>query len=234
MKPYYERDGITIYHGDCLDVMPSISHVGAIVTDPPYALPTMVAQGRGVTRNAGDLSIVETAFRVHSAVWKRSLSPDGRCFVFCDGTSYPSIFRATFSDFSTALIVWSKGRIGMGRDFRKSHELILHCWLPETPVVTDGVGRSDVLDFKSVPSEERLHPAEKPVALIHSLLSVCSGLVVDPFMGSGSTLIAAREANRRAVGIEMEERYCEVAAKRLSQGLLPLSVGSSIEGTKAP
>ena len=222
LKPYYEENGITIYHGDNLEIMPLLSKVGAIVTDPPYALPTMIAQGRELTRNVGDLSIIETAFRVHARAWKQALTDHGRAFVFCDGTSYPSLFRSTYGEFLSALLVWNKGRIGMGREFRKSHELILHCWLSGTPAFSDGVGRPDILEHDPVPSDARIHPAEKPVSLISELLTVCNGTILDPFMGSGTTLRAAKDLGRKAIGIEIEEKYCEIAAKRLAQEVLLL------------
>jgi len=221
MKPYYEADGITIYHGDALDILPSLPRVDAVITDPPYAIPTVVAQGRDVTRNVGDLSIIEAAMRLYfQAATERLLSNIGRIFVFCDGTSYPVMFRVLYGAFSTALLVWDKGQIGMGREFRKSHELILHGWQRSTPIFEDGNGWPDVLKFAPIHSSGRVHPAEKPLELVMALVRPCGRNILDPFMGSGTTLVAAKDLGRRAVGIEIEERYCEIAARRLSQGVL--------------
>lgn len=222
MQPYYEESGITIYHGDCRDVLPQLPRVAAIVTDPPYAIPTVVAQGREVTRNLGDLSIVEAGLGLFLSAAVSRLREDGRVFVFCDGTFYPVLFRLLYGSFSTALLVWDKGQIGMGREFRKSHELIVHGWRSETPVFSDGVGRADVIRCPPVKHEQRHHPAEKPEALLRSLLVVAGDTVLDPFMGCGSTLRAAKDMGKRAIGIEIEERYCEIAAKRLAQGVLEL------------
>jgi site-specific DNA-methyltransferase (adenine-specific) len=205
----------TLYHGDCLEIMPTLAKVDAIVTDPPYAIPTMIAQGREVTRNVGDLSIIETAFRVHAEAWRRTLKDNGRAFVFCDATSYPSLFRATYGGFQSALLVWDKGRIGMGREFRKSHELILHCWLPETEIFGDGVGRADILKHSPVASDDRAHPAEKPTNLIADLLRVSGGLILDPFMGSGSVGVACADLQRKFIGIEIERKYFDLACERI-------------------
>lgn len=222
-KPYYDDgNGIVIYHGDSLEILPTLPLVDAIIADPPYALPTMIAQGREITRNVGDLSMIETAFRVHAQTWRKSLKSSGRCFLFCDGTSYPSLFRAVYGEFQTALLVWDKGRIGMGREFRKSHELIIHCWLSDTEQFSDGIGRPDILKCAPVPSDDREHPAEKPVDLVKELLRVCAGTVVDPCMGSGTTLRAAKDLGRKCIGIEIEEKYCAIAVKRLAQEVLAL------------
>lgn len=231
--PYYEENGITIYHGDCLDVIPSLSKVSAIITDPPYAVPTQVAQTREITRNAGDLSIAETAYRVHANAWAKTITPDGRVFVCCDGASYPSLYRAMFSQFNLALLIWNKGQIGMGREFRKSHELIVHAWRGDTPIFADGIGRADILLHPPVASQNRLHPAEKPTSLIADLLRVSGETILDPFMGSGTTLVAAKRLGRGAIGIEIEERYCEIAAKRLSQQVLQFTHEEQTEGLRS-
>ena len=224
MKPYYERDGITIYHGDCLDILPAIGKYDAVIADPPYAVPTVIAQTRvrGLLRNVGDLAIIETAMRVHFEAAIKGLKYDGRVFVFCDGHSYPVMYRALYNHLRLASLVWVKGHVGLGREFRKQHELILHGWQLDTPIFGDGTLRSDVLEFEAVPSAQREHPAQKPVGLIAELMALCGDTIVDPFMGGGSTLLAAKQLGKRAIGIEIEESYCEVAAKRLSQEVMVL------------
>jgi site-specific DNA-methyltransferase (adenine-specific) len=206
----------TLYLGDCLEVMPTLAKVDAILTDPPYALPTMMAQSRvGVHRNPGDLSILETALRVYLKAFGDAMKPSGRCFVFCDGTSYPSLFRAAYAFFNTALLVWDKGQIGMGREFRKSHELILHAWLGDTPIFGDGVGRADVLKFAPVSSETRIHPAQKPELLLAELARPCGDVILDPFMGSASTALACAALGKKFIGIEIEPTIYETACERL-------------------
>lgn len=191
--------------------------VDAIITDPPYAVPTIVAQGREVTRNLGDLSIIETAMRVYLNAAISRLVDKGRIFVFCDGTFYPIVFRVLYDNFSTALLIWDKGQIGMGREFRKSHELILHGWRAATPVAAaDGIGRADILKFSPVQSEIRVHPAQKPEPLLAELVRPCGATILDPFMGSGATGVAAVRTGRKFVGIEINERYFDAACERIA------------------
>jgi site-specific DNA-methyltransferase (adenine-specific) len=206
----------TLYLGDCFDVLPTLSGFDAVVMDPPYAIPTQVASGRSSTRSIGDLSIIEAAFRNVFNTVSAGLRPGGRGFVFCDGASYPVVYRASYALFSSALLVWSKGRIGMGREFRKSHELVLHFWRDDTPIYADGIGRPDVFTFAPV-GQEREHEAQKPIAMLEHLLTVCGDRICDPFMGSGSTGIAALQSGRKFVGIEIEPRYFDLACRRIEQ-----------------
>ena len=188
--------------------------VDAILTDPPYAIPTNAAQVRSQTRTIGDLSLVESVFRSQFREYRRVLASAGRAFVFCDGTSYPVIFRASYSEFITALLVWDKGRIGMGREFRKSHELILHCWVEGTPIYSDSIGYADVLRFDPV-GQERKHPAQKPLPLLQHLLKFCGDKILDPFMGSGTTGVACAQLGRAFIGVEIEEKYFSIACRRI-------------------
>ena len=208
--------GATLYHGDCLEALDFISGVDAVVTDPPYNIPTQAAQTREATRTIGDLSMIEASFRLLFDKTIGIVGPTGRHFVFADGTSYPVIFRAVYGKVNTALLIWDKGRIGMGREFRKSHELILHAWGKETPVVSsNGVGFSDVLKRPPLSSTERVHPAQKPVALLEDILRVCGGVILDPFMGSGSTGEAALRLGKKFIGVEIEKTYFDIACDRL-------------------
>ena len=205
-----------LYHGDCLEILPTLEKVDAVVTDPPYAIPTQVASGRAITRNVGDLSLIESAFRQHIILWKAAVGESGRIFVFCDGASYSVIYRAAYGCFNLASLVWNKGHIGMGREFRKQHEFVIHGWGAATKVISsDGIGHSDILEHKPVPVNDRQHPAEKPVQIIFDLLRVCGQTVLDPFMGSGTCGVACANLGRKFIGIEIEERYFKIACERI-------------------
>jgi DNA modification methylase len=221
-KPYYEEPGITIYHGDCRNILPHLEPVDLVLTDPPYAIPTVVAQSRIWTRNIGDLNICESYFRDWMKDLRKCLSDDGRIFMFCNQTSYPVIFRSFYGDFNIHLLIWDKGKIGMGSDFRKTFELILYGYsINVKPLEKDGIGHSDILRFMPVPSMGRKHPAEKPIDLLTNIISrFAKNTILDPFMGSGTTLRAAKDLGRKAIGIEIEEKYCAIAVERLRQGVL--------------
>ncbi len=206
----------TLYLGDALEILPTLGAFDAVVADPPYNVPTQVAQTREITRSIGDLSMIEASFRMLFDLTMARVGTRGRHFVFADGTSYPVIFRAMFGKANSALLVWDKGRIGMGREFRKSHELVMHAWGADTPVAAaDGVGYPDVIRCDPLSSDERVHPAQKPVPLLCALLRVCGPKVLDPFMGSGSTAIACAQMGRKFTGIEIEPRFFDIACRRI-------------------
>lgn len=214
LGPY---DCCSVVCGDCLELMKELPDgcVDAVITDPPYAIPTVVASRRETVRNVGDLSLAEAALRLVFSPLVKKVCPEGRMFIFCDGVSYPVVFRVVYGAWSTALLIWDKGRIGMGREFRKRHELLVHCWRFETPVFSDGNGRSDILECP--PSDGELHPAQKPTELIERLLEVCQGeTILDPFLGSGTTAVAAKKLGRHFLGFEISEEYCRIARERIA------------------
>jgi DNA modification methylase len=117
------------------------------------------------------------------------------------------------------MVVWDKQSYGLGNGYRAQHELVCHASKGTPRIATRSTG--NVLRAKRVPNDD--HPSPKPVSLMESLLEVVaeSGeLICDPFAGGGATLLAARNLGIKAVGIEYEERYCEVIAKRLAQDTL--------------
>jgi len=216
MKPYYEHAGITIYHGDCREILPTVT-ADVLVTDPPYgiALDTdnsrfsggtkgnMAKRGIGVAAGApivGDSDPFDPSFLLqygdHQVIWGWNHYPDklprGTCLVWLK--RYDEAFGSFLSDAETAWM--SKGH---------------------------GVYCRRDLSNSSI-TNERVHPTQKPVSLMAWCLSFfpSANSVLDPFMGSGTTLVAAKNLGRRAIGIEIEERYCEIAAKRLSQEVLAL------------
>ena len=223
MKPYYQDDAVTIYHGDCLELLSSIDSVDLIVTDPPFYLPAHIGASRKEwPRVLADVAIMERYFRESFSRLTRLLRPTGAFYTFADSTSFAVFYSILYPLFDrTQGIVWDKGRGGLGHGWRHSHELIVHGAFGATEYA-DGF-RRDVIVCPVVNSDQREHQSEKPVDLFRTLLLAHSGsLVLDPFMGSGTTLRAAKDLGRKAIGIEIEERYCEIAAKRLSQSVIGL------------
>jgi DNA modification methylase len=217
VKPYYERDGITIYHGDCREILPALDAVGLVLTDPPYGIGldtdnsrfsggtdgNIAKRGKGVGSAGGapitnDETPFDPSFLVHigshQVIWGWHNFPDrlppGACLVWLK--RYDEAFGSFLSDAETAWM--SKGH---------------------------GVYCRRDLSNNAI-ANERAHPTQKPVGLMRWCLSFFPNAetVLDPFMGSGSTLVAAELECRRAIGIEIEERYCEIAAKRLSQRVM--------------
>ena len=212
MKPYYERDGITIYHGDCREILPTLPKVDLVLTDPPYgiSLPTDYrSRGRGKMAACRDYAPVHN----DDKPFDPSHLPRVPTVLF--GGNY-------FSDRlppSSGWLVWDKLRPdGLDQadaelawtNCVKGVRVFRHLWNGMMRASEQGTGH---------------HPTQKPVALMEWVLTrkgVPDGTVLDPYMGSGPVLIAAKNLHRKAIGIEIEERYCEIAAKRLDQGVLPL------------
>ena len=217
-----EGQTFRLYCGDARDILPTLPwQFDLVMTDPPYAHPTRVAQGRGNTRNKGDLSIIETAMEFYFQEIEKHLNPWARIFCFCDSHSYPVIYRALYGRWNITTLVWDKGRIGMGRDFRKRHELICYAWRDGAPRAEDK-SVPDILRFQPVPSVQRIHPAQKPVDLmLRLILQVMgtggNGTVLDPFMGSGTSGLAAFHAGMSFCGIDVSHEWFRKAVGMLGK-----------------
>lgn len=211
MKPYYDEDGITIYHGDCREILPTISY-DLLMSDPPYGIahPTdFLRRGRSNLAVCTDYPPVHGDDQPFSPHWLDLRKPT--CLW---GANH---FASRLPD-SGGWLVWDKERPD---DLDQAT-----CELAWTNYVK-GVRRFRYLwnGMMRDGDEALVHPTQKPVALLKWSLSLRwtpDGTVLDPFMGSGSTLRAAKDLGRPAIGIEIEERYCEIAAKRLAQKVLPL------------
>lgn len=232
MKPYYDDGrGIMIYHGDCRDVLPMLERgsVDLVLTDPPFFMPAIHYQSRvRWARSWGDTSILASFWSVILDAAIPTLQATGHLITFCNGDSYPVFYPEMYRRFDTLVaLIWDKGHVGLGRVWRHQHEMILAGRWETAQFYEDGSLRSDILKATATVSTKREHPVEKPTALLKELMMPTTqhgGIVADPFMGSGSTLLAAKELGRRAIGCDTEERYCEIAACRLSQGVLPMEV----------
>lgn len=231
MKPYYQDGRATIYHGDCLTVLAGLpaDAVDAVVTDPPYFLPASHYSVRsGSFRSLGDLSMLEHFFRDVFAACARVLKPTGFLYAFCDGQSYPPFYATAFPHFRNIRpLIWDKQTSVNGYAWRHQHELIMFASMPDAPNVKTGDG--DIIRERAVPIGDRNHLAEKPETVLTRLIDKTTpegGTVLDPFAGSGSTLRAARFLGRKAIGVEVEQRYCDVTVARLGQGILDLGAAA--------
>ncbi len=221
VRPFYDAHGIQIFQGDCREILPLLTGIDCVVTDPPYFLPAAHYSVRGETsKSLGDLSILEHYFKGLMRELHACLTPEGVAYVFCDGQSYPIFHRVSYNQWKRVRpLIWDKGTSVNGYAWRHQHELIAYCEKDDSPKVPTGDG--DVIRESAVKVADREHLAEKPSKVIMRLIqkSCPAGKVVlDPFAGSGSTLLAARDCGRRAIGIEMEEKYCEIAARRIEGG----------------
>lgn len=214
----------SVIQGDCLEVMKDIpdNSVDLIITDPPYSTPTVTSFGRKKVINLADLSIQEFYFRSVKKEFERILKNNGRVFIFCDDKYYPILFGVFYDWSNKNLVIWDKGKIGMGNPIRKQHELILYA-NKETYEYkrTDGITHyPSILKYPS--DRDKVHGAQKPIRLIEDLIKGFSNegdIVLDCFAGSGTTLLAAKNLSRNYVGIELSPEYIDIINKRLTQSI---------------
>lgn len=211
VEPYYEHAGVTIYHGDCREVMSDFApHFGEtpfdlLLTDPPYGIEAAKRGAHSSIRDNGAWP---------ESKWDDCRQPEAvaqglaiaKSALVWGGNYYSDILPP-----SPAWLAWVKPEAGTGFSLADM-EL---CW-------TSGQFAARVIRLPR--RDGNTHPTQKPEALMLWCLSFFNGSVIDPFMGSGTTLVAAKRLGRQCVGIEREEKYCEIAAKRLSQEVLPLEV----------
>jgi site-specific DNA-methyltransferase (adenine-specific) len=204
LKPYYDRDGITIYHGDCREILPTLDPVDLVLTDPPYGI-------------AYDPS------RYKTSTCKQPIAGDGKAFDPDLLLSIPADHKIIWggNNFANQMprggwLCWDK-RCGEQADKVLGAPFELAWVSKETSYK---MKRLQHAGAKNADGEgiKRVHPTQKPVALMQWCIGLFpSKTILDPYMGSGTTLVAAKLEGRRAIGIEIEERYCEVAKERLRQ-----------------
>lgn len=226
VNPYYQDDNCTIYHGDCREILPQLEPVDLVLTDPPYGI---------------NLNTDYCSSRKNSQIIRRDKRHawNGKTYpkIHGDDSEFdPDIFLGTSKRFalfganayskkltnSYSWIVWDKKTEGVpsnsfsdaeliyciGANF-KSVRIFRHMW--------SGYQRASEIGC-------HYHPTQKPIVLIKYIISKFDHpqTILDPFMGSGTTLRAAKDLNRKAIGIEIEEKYCEIAVERLRQEVLAL------------
>lgn len=245
--PYYDANGVTLYHADCFDMLHDLSGIGAVITDPPYSSGGAFRGDRAMSTTSkyvrtstaaympefGGDNRDQRSFLAWSSLWlnaaRRASDPGAVLVSFIDWRNLPVMTDAvqaggwTWRNIGTW---WKPGVRNQKGRFSASAEYIVYATNGPAP---QGVETSpaNVLSCKN--DRERGHIAQKPENVMLWTLQVVppSSLVLDPFAGSGSTLVAARRAGHTAIGIEVDERYCEIAAKRLEAMDAPLFSGAT-------
>lgn len=225
IKPYYEHAGIIIYNGDCREILPTLGPMDLVLTDPPYGISYKTAWRsradplRVGVSNDKNLDVVSDTWPI---IMDR-LKDDSHWYAFA---SPRRIVEAAiiFTGFKH-IIAWDKGDRGTVGDlecgFGEAWEAIFYGMKGRRPLT--GPRPRTVIRYDWSGAIDPQHPTVKPVPLLGRLIemsTIVGDSVLDPFMGSGTTLRAAKDLGRRAIGIEIEERYCEIAAKRLAQEIL--------------
>ena len=239
MSLYYQDDHVTLYHGDCRDILPSIT-ADTLITDPPYAInrdgemlgfvspnwTEKATHSRGYAdhnRDAFEALMREAFTLAYAAV------PDGTAHAaFCGNRTFHQMVTAAEDAGFTpldVLVFASQGVAKSTTTLAPGHEIASLLRKGSPAAINADWKRSNRFDIRKPRAMESGHITSKPLAWMRPLVEMLStprGTVLDPFAGGGTTLLAARELGRHAIGIEQSEAYCEIAARRLDQGVLDL------------
>lgn len=226
MNPYYQQNGITIYHAKWQDAFSVLHDIDLVVTDPPYTFGiASTAQAASKAGTWGDL--------MNAAYWyagwfneikRMTEHRQGAAWVFTSWRrSYPVIARAaTMIDWPiTSVLIWDKAMLGPGghSGLRPAYEMVV--LMSHKGFAIENRSLNDIWRFPWSTTKPHGHPAEKPESLIRKLIEESGGeSVLDPFMGSGTTLAAAKSLGIQAIGIEIERKWCDVAIQRLRENPL--------------
>ena len=217
-KPYYEEAGIVIYNADCREILPHLDPVDLVLTDPPYGIRQDRGMGGGGYDGFGNGKPREP--RAYIGDWDRDRPNDDTMRQVIRAGKLAIVWGGHF--FSTVLATSGKWLVWDKEQTMPTYSDCELAWtsLPGNSVKQFRYNGSGLMAIE----KNRVHPTQKPVELIKWCLSLApaASTILDPFMGSGTTLRAAKDLGRKCIGIEIEERYCEIAAKRLAQEVLNL------------
>ncbi len=239
MKPYYQDEWVTIYHGDCREILPTLSKVDLVVTSPPYEN----IMGAGYKMQSKDILF----FKLYSEFLDsflgecyRVLNDNGQLFLNVKSdvhnkrliTPHWIEFTEAFQRFSfKSYIIWKYAGSFDSTDKRLhlDYEIIYHLSNGENIRLNSDGSNDPFTSVWYIPHniKDRLHPTQMPEEVAKKIIGIASNvgdLILDPFLGSGTTAYCAKKLNRKCIGIEIEEKYCEIAAKRCSQSVMELEI----------
>ena len=212
MKPYYQDEWVQIFHGDCRELLPKLDKANLILTDLPYGNNTEYDCYYDSQENLTNLVSDILPIMLDKADIVALTPGVGNMF------KYPN---------PDWCLCWYIGQAGQG-----STKWGFNCWQPilvwgKDPYLKNGLGRRADAIFDSETSDKTVnHPCPKPTKFWRKVIvrfsPFCTDTILDPFMGSGTTLVASKLLNRKSIGIELSEKYCDIAAKRCSQGVFDL------------
>lgn len=223
--PYYRDDAVTIYHGDCREIVPMLGRFDLLLTDPPYDEKTHSGARYGFRETSSKIPFAPLQ-DIAGLVPVLLGASNGWVICFCalemfgdyKAASGSSWVRAGFWRRPNGVPQFTGDRPGQpGEGIAIMHS-------GETCKAWNGNGRHGFWEF-CIEQHNRVHPTQKPMPLMQALVSDFSDYgdtILDPFAGSGTTGRAAKDLGRKCVLIEREERYCEIAARRMAQEVLPL------------
>lgn len=209
--PYYDEGGITIYNADCRKVLPFLGQFDLLLTDPPYG----IDYGKQIAKTQSHFGWKQYGANQGNVDWDANRPSRWVLESMCEFAKTQIVWGGNyFSDSlppSQCWLIWDKGQ----REFSLADAEL--AWTS----MDRAVRAFDYPRAKAL-QDGKVHPTQKPLALMRWCLDLCkeAETVLDPFSGSGTTLVACKLEGRKAVGIEINEAYCEAAAKRLSQGTL--------------
>jgi DNA modification methylase len=219
MIPYYEQDGITIYHGDCREILPGLGPVDLVLTDPPYG----IGADKNLRANKQHGKAVAPSRDYGTASWDDKPPPRWLLEQAIEKAQYAIVWGGNYFSLppSSGWLVWDKDN---GSNGYADCEL---AWtnIPQAIRRVRFRWMGMLQEHMGADKEERWHPTQKPLSVTRWAILQAPEYetILDPFMGSGTTLRAAKDLGRKAIGIEIEERYCEIAAKRLQQSVMVLA-----------
>ncbi len=209
-KPHYQDDLVTIYNNDCLLVMPALRPIDIIITDPPYGIGETNEKNltRGTLAKPKDYGKYNWDKTKVAPIYMEMLKYVSRHQIIFGGNYYKELGETKCflvwdkdngnNDFADCELAWT--------NFDKAVRKIKYRW-------------NGMLQENMAEKEERFHPTQKPLGLMIKIIedyTNASDIILDPFMGSGTTLVAAKALGRKAIGIEMNKQYCDIAVKRLA------------------